>query len=79
MTPKAEDENTSNQKESKEEKVEIEYITEKKRRYTQQHVQEKQLKNKLKKKESEIKLLKKEITKLKDEYLRQLAEQEKIS
>jgi len=78
MTPKAEDKTSSNQKEPKEEAVEIEYITEKKRRYTQQHEQEKQLKNKLKKKESEIKLLKKEITKLKDEYLRQLAEQENL-
>lgn len=78
MDPKAEDDKTSNQKESKEEKVEIEYLTEQKKQHPLRPEQEKLLRNKLKKKEAEIKHLKKEIAKLKDEYLRQSAEKENL-
>lgn len=78
MAPKAEDDKTSNQKESKEEKVEIEYLTEQKKQHPLRPEQEKLLRNKLKKKEAEIKHLKKEIAKLKDEYLRQSAEKENL-
>ena len=78
MSTKSEEKKPTAQNKSQEQKVEIEYITEKKKPSSQGQEQETHLKNKLKKKEAEIKHLKKEMAKLKEEYLRQLAEKENL-
>ena len=65
MSTKSEEKKPSAQNKSQEQKVEIEYITEKKKPSSQGQEQETHLKNKLKKKEAEIKHLKKEMAKLK--------------
>jgi len=65
----------------KEEKIEIEYITPKKKtlgEIKEEKDQSKTLRNTLKKKESEIKQLKKELDSLKDEFLRKAADMENL-
>jgi molecular chaperone GrpE len=61
--------------------VEVEYITENKKDLKEDEEkrdQTKSLKSRLKKKEAELKLLKKKVEELKDDYLRKLAEMENL-
>ncbi len=79
---------TEETKEKKEEKrtdkegqVEVEYITENEKSakdMEEKSNQTKSLKSRLKKKDSELKLLKKKLEELKDDYLRKLAEMENL-
>jgi molecular chaperone GrpE len=73
--------NKKETEDEKEGKIEIEYITPKKKttgETKEEKDQSKTLKNTLKKKESEIKLLKKELDSLKDEFLRKAADMENL-
>lgn len=66
---------------SEEGEVEVEYINENKKSSKEaedKRDQNKSLKNRLKKKETELKLLKKKLEDLKDDYLRKLAEMENL-
>jgi molecular chaperone GrpE len=61
--------------------VEVEYLTENKKNFKDSEDkkdQTKSLKSRLKKKETELKLLKKKVEELKDDYLRKLAEMENL-
>lgn len=72
--------NETELKEKKEKKgeVEIEYVIQKDRTQKIKGVDLKALKNKLRKRETEIKLLKREHESLKEEYLRKIAETENL-
>lgn len=78
MSPKAEDKSLENENKAKKKEIEVEYIIDKKKEHSFKQNKEKLLKKKLKKKETEIKTLKKDIEKFKEEYLRQLAEKENL-
>jgi len=62
----------------KEHKIEIEYIVNKKKQIKDKHDDIKTYRIKLRKKEKEIKNLRKENAELKEEYLRQLAEKDNL-
>lgn len=78
MSKKVGRESLEKERRAKEKEVEIEYLSSKKREHKEDHDETRMLKKKLKKKETEIKKLAKEIGELKQEYLRQLAERENL-
>lgn len=72
------DETELKEKKEKKGEVEIEYVIQKDRTQKIKGVDLKALKNKLRKRETEIKLLKREHESLKEEYLRKIAETENL-
>lgn len=70
--------NESLGQDKKEEKIEIEYVVDKKKPRKTKRDEAEALKKKLKKSQSDIKKLNKEIDKLKEEYLRQMADKENL-
>jgi len=70
--------NESLGQDKKEEKIEIEYVVDKKKPRKTKRDEAEALKKKLKKSQSDIKKLNKEIDKLKEELLRQMADKENL-